>query len=83
MWAAKTSRFSEVFVEIQIAPTTVFCFTFRKSETLGAFKALEEGLLERLDSKTLKLVKEGRLVRRKSSPTLRKEVSAESCLSLN
>ncbi|XP_077195591.1 TRIO and F-actin-binding protein isoform X3 [Paroedura picta] len=47
----------------------------RKSETLGAFQALEEGILDRLDSKTLKLAKEGRLERRKSSPTLRREVT--------
>nr|XP_020643338.1 TRIO and F-actin-binding protein isoform X3 [Pogona vitticeps]XP_020643339.1 TRIO and F-actin-binding protein isoform X3 [Pogona vitticeps]XP_020643341.1 TRIO and F-actin-binding protein isoform X3 [Pogona vitticeps] len=47
----------------------------RKSETLEAFQALEEGLLERLDSKSLKLAKEGRLVRRQSSPTLRRDVS--------
>ncbi|XP_061495053.1 TRIO and F-actin-binding protein isoform X1 [Rhineura floridana] len=51
-----------------------FCLTRRKSETLEAFQALEEGLLERLDSKTLKLAKEGRLVRRQSSPNLRREV---------
>ncbi|XP_062989578.1 TRIO and F-actin-binding protein isoform X2 [Elgaria multicarinata webbii] len=50
----------------------------RKSETLGAFQALEEGLLERLDSKSLKLAKEGRLVRRKSSPTLRRESPLKS-----
>ncbi|KAK9399947.1 TRIO and F-actin-binding protein [Crotalus adamanteus] len=46
----------------------------RKSETLEVFQALEEGLLERLDSKSLKLAKEGRLVRRRSSPTLCREV---------
>ncbi|KAM6437156.1 TRIO and F-actin-binding protein isoform 2-T2 [Liasis olivaceus] len=46
----------------------------RKSETLEVFQALEEGLLERLDSKSLKLAKEGRLVRRQSSPTLCREV---------
>ncbi|XP_008108902.1 TRIO and F-actin-binding protein isoform X1 [Anolis carolinensis] len=51
----------------------IFGLERRKSETLEAFQALEEGLLERLDSKTLKLAKEGRLVRRQSSPTLRKE----------
>ncbi|KAJ6658982.1 hypothetical protein lerEdw1_019619 [Lerista edwardsae] len=51
----------------------IFGHERRKSETLGAFQALEEGLLERLDSKTLKLAKEGRLVRRKSSPTLRRD----------
>ncbi|XP_032076500.1 uncharacterized protein LOC116510940 [Thamnophis elegans] len=46
----------------------------RKSETLEVFQALEEGLLERLDSKSLKLAKEGRLVRRRSSPALCREV---------
>ncbi|XP_063165389.1 uncharacterized protein LOC134501477 [Candoia aspera] len=46
----------------------------RKSETLEVFQALEEGLLDRLDSKSLKLAKEGRLVRRQSSPTLCREV---------
>ncbi|XP_026559167.1 uncharacterized protein LOC113438133 [Pseudonaja textilis] len=46
----------------------------RKSETLEVFQALEEGLLEHLDSKSLKLAKEGRLVRRRSSPTLCREV---------
>lgn len=50
----------------------------RKSETLEVFQALEEGLLERLDSKSLKLAKEGRLVRRRSSPTLCREVSVWS-----
>ncbi|KAJ7330110.1 hypothetical protein JRQ81_016284 [Phrynocephalus forsythii] len=49
----------------------------RKSETLEAFQALEEGLLERLDSKSLKLAKEGQLVRRQSSPTLRRDVSKQ------
>nr|XP_056702535.1 filaggrin-2-like [Euleptes europaea] len=53
----------------------IFGHERRKSETLGAFQALEEGLLDRLDSKTLKLAKEGRLARRKSSPTLHREVS--------
>ncbi|XP_053263044.1 TRIO and F-actin-binding protein isoform X1 [Podarcis raffonei] len=53
----------------------IFGHERRKSETLGAFQALEEGLLERLDSKTLKLAKEGRLVRRQSSPSLRRDVS--------
>ncbi|XP_054845132.1 TRIO and F-actin-binding protein [Eublepharis macularius] len=52
----------------------IFGHERRKSETLGAFQALEEGLLDRLDSKTLKLAKEGRLGRRKSSPTLHREV---------
>ncbi|KAF7240627.1 TRIO and F-actin-binding protein [Varanus komodoensis] len=55
----------------------------RKSETLEAFQALEEGLLERLDSKTLKLAKEGRLVRRQSSPTLRRESILKSKLLLS
>ncbi|XP_042323029.1 TRIO and F-actin-binding protein isoform X2 [Sceloporus undulatus] len=53
----------------------IFGLERRKSETLEAFQALEEGLLERLDSKSLKLAKEGRLVRRQSSPTLRREVN--------
>ncbi|XP_060101466.1 TRIO and F-actin-binding protein [Heteronotia binoei] len=53
----------------------IFGHERRKSETLGAFQALEEGILDRLDSKTLKLAKEGRLTRRKSSPTLHREMS--------
>ncbi|XP_048355849.1 TRIO and F-actin-binding protein isoform X2 [Sphaerodactylus townsendi] len=53
----------------------IFGHERRKSETLEAFQALEEGLLDRLDSKTLKLAKEGQLVRRKSNPTLHKEAS--------
>ncbi|KAL8221942.1 UNVERIFIED_CONTAM: hypothetical protein K2H54_074680 [Gekko kuhli] len=56
----------------------IFGHERRKSETLGAFQALEEGLLDRLDSKTLKLAKEGRLARRKSSPTLHREQHPDS-----
>lgn len=63
----------------QLFLKTVFLFlVVRKSETLEVFQALEEGLLERLDSKSLKLAKEGRLVRRRSSPTLCREVSGWS-----
>lgn len=64
----------------QLFLKTVFLFflVVRKSETLEVFQALEEGLLERLDSKSLKLAKEGRLVRRRSSPTLCREVSVWS-----
>ncbi|KAG6920590.1 TRIO and F-actin binding protein, partial [Chelydra serpentina] len=51
----------------------IFGYERRKSETLEAFQALEEGLLDRLDGKTPLLAKEGRLGRRQSSPTLYKE----------
>ncbi|XP_074797638.1 TRIO and F-actin-binding protein isoform X1 [Natator depressus] len=51
----------------------IFGYERRKSETLEAFQALEEGLLDRLDGKTPLLAKEGRLGRRQSSPSLYRE----------
>ncbi|XP_067415051.1 uncharacterized protein [Emydura macquarii macquarii] len=51
----------------------IFGYERRKSETLEAFQALEEGLLDRLDGKTPVLAKGGRLGRRQSSPTLYRE----------
>ncbi|TFK07214.1 Krueppel-like factor 2 [Platysternon megacephalum] len=51
----------------------IFGYERRKSETLEAFQALEDGLLDRLDGKTPLLAKEGRLGRRQSSPTLYRE----------
>lgn len=46
----------------------------RKSETLEAFQALEEGRVERLDGKTPVPPSKGRLARRQSSPSLPREV---------
>lgn len=46
----------------------------RKSETLEAFQALEEGRVDRLDGKTPVPPSKGRLVRRQSSPSLPREV---------
>ncbi|XP_044841669.1 TRIO and F-actin-binding protein isoform X3 [Mauremys mutica] len=51
----------------------IFGYERRKSETLEAFQALEDGLLDRLDGKTPLLAKEGQLGRRQSSPTLYRE----------
>nr|XP_006118994.1 TRIO and F-actin-binding protein isoform X2 [Pelodiscus sinensis] len=51
----------------------IFGYERRKTETLEAFQALEEGLVERLDGKTPLLAKERRLGRRQSSPTLYRE----------
>ncbi|XP_038043129.2 TRIO and F-actin-binding protein isoform X3 [Anas platyrhynchos] len=45
----------------------------RKSETLEAFQALEEGRVERLDGKTPLPPSKGRLGRRQSSPSLPRE----------
>ncbi|XP_075284822.1 TRIO and F-actin-binding protein isoform X2 [Opisthocomus hoazin] len=45
----------------------------RKSETLEAFQALEEGRVDRLDGKTPVPPSKGRLVRRQSSPSLPRE----------
>ncbi|XP_035195449.1 TRIO and F-actin-binding protein isoform X2 [Oxyura jamaicensis] len=45
----------------------------RKSETLEAFQALEEGRVERLDGKTPVPPSKGRLGRRQSSPSLPRE----------
>ncbi|OPJ68896.1 TRIO and F-actin-binding protein isoform D [Patagioenas fasciata monilis] len=45
----------------------------RKSETLEAFQALEEGRVERLDGKTPVPPSKGRLARRQSSPSLPRE----------
>ncbi|KAM6381864.1 TRIO and F-actin-binding protein [Alca torda] len=45
----------------------------RKSETLEAFQALEEGRVDRLDGKTPVPPSKGRVVRRQSSPRLPKE----------
>lgn len=53
----------------------------RKSETLEAFQALEEGRVERLDGKTPLPPSKGRLGRRQSSPSLPREVSP-GCLFL-
>uniref|UniRef100_K7G0J9 TRIO and F-actin binding protein n=1 Tax=Pelodiscus sinensis TaxID=13735 RepID=K7G0J9_PELSI len=52
----------------------IFGYERRKTETLEAFQALEEGLVERLDGKTPLLAKERRLGRRQSSPTLYREL---------
>lgn len=46
----------------------------RKSETLEAFQALEEGRVDRLDGKTPVPPSKGRLVWRQSSPSLPREV---------
>lgn len=46
----------------------------RKSETLEAFQALEEGRVDRLDGKTPVPPSKGHLVRRQSSPSLPREV---------
>lgn len=46
----------------------------RKSETLEAFQALEEGRVERLDGKTPVPPSKGHLTRRRSSPNLPREV---------
>lgn len=53
----------------------------RKSETLEAFQALEEGRVERLDGRTPVPPSKGRLGRRQSSPSLPREVSP-GCLLL-
>ncbi|XP_065534779.1 TRIO and F-actin-binding protein isoform X4 [Lathamus discolor] len=45
----------------------------RKSETLEAFQALEEGRVDRLDGKTPVPPSKGRLARRQSSPSLPRE----------
>ncbi|XP_040985390.1 TRIO and F-actin-binding protein isoform X4 [Aquila chrysaetos chrysaetos] len=45
----------------------------RKSETLEAFQALEEGRVDRLDGKTPVPPSKGHLVRRQSSPSLPRE----------
>ncbi|OXB77499.1 UNVERIFIED_CONTAM: hypothetical protein H355_015791 [Colinus virginianus] len=45
----------------------------RKSETLEAFQALEEGRVERLDGKTPVPPSKGRVIRRQSSPSLPRE----------
>uniref|UniRef100_A0A8B9MXC5 PH domain-containing protein n=1 Tax=Accipiter nisus TaxID=211598 RepID=A0A8B9MXC5_9AVES len=45
----------------------------RKSETLEAFQALEEGRVDRLDGKTPVPASKGHLVRRQSSPSLPRE----------
>ncbi|XP_051640615.1 serine/arginine repetitive matrix protein 1-like [Manacus candei] len=45
----------------------------RKSETLEAFQALEEGRVDRLDGKTPVPLSKGHLVRRQSSPSLPRE----------
>ncbi|XP_019345073.1 TRIO and F-actin-binding protein isoform X2 [Alligator mississippiensis] len=47
----------------------------RKTETLEAFQALEEGRVDHLDGKPPQLAKGGRLIRRQSSPTLAREGS--------
>lgn len=46
----------------------------RKSETLEAFQALEEGRVDRLDGKTPVPPSKGHLTRRQSSPSLPREV---------
>ncbi|XP_019400436.1 PREDICTED: TRIO and F-actin-binding protein isoform X2 [Crocodylus porosus] len=47
----------------------------RKTGTLEAFKALEEGHVDHLDGKPPQLAKGGQLIRRQSSPTLAREGS--------
>ncbi|XP_009663502.2 TRIO and F-actin-binding protein [Struthio camelus] len=55
----------------------------RKSETLEAFQALEEGRVDRLDGKTPMPPSKGRVARRQSSPTLAKELLPCSPLCLS
>lgn len=57
----------------RVAAGSTVC-AHRKSETLEAFQALEEGRVDRLDGKTPVPPSKGHLTRRRSSPNLPREV---------
>lgn len=60
--------------ELNLAAARQTVCACRKSETLEAFQALEEGRVDRLDGKTPVPPSKGHLVRRQSSPSLPREV---------
>lgn len=68
-WVCRVSA-----TELSLAAARQTVCVCRKSETLEAFQALEEGRVDRLDGKTPVPPSKGRVVRRQSSPNLPREV---------
>lgn len=71
MWSRVCRGLASKLIRVKARPTV---YAHRKSETLEAFQALEEGRVDRLDGKTPVPPSKGHLTWRRSSPNLPREV---------